>query len=293
MINFPDATGKPADGSFTYSENGKDWSWNGTGWDAVGGGGGTGTPIVAGTGLTGGTITTSGSVALDTAYTDARYVNVDGDTMTGELTVNAAIINYQPSTGRRLSFEAGYALVGRDGGGSALSVIEMERQNIRFIGPSAAATVNCIVSGSGSGHRYANVGSISGSENLSNIMAMGWNGQVCFRVDSTQIPPGTLSDVRLKDNVRPAEGLLEQILQLNPVWFNYSASKAEAYTDVITDSPDKLGFIAQEVEAVIPEAVTTTTDDLALRGIDAMPLIAALVSSVQDLTARLAALEAL
>jgi hypothetical protein len=55
-----------------------------------GGGGGSGepaTPIVAGEGLTGGTITETGGVALDTAYTDARYVNLAGDTMTGNLTV--------------------------------------------------------------------------------------------------------------------------------------------------------------------------------------------------------------
>lgn len=49
------------------------------------GGGGDVTPIIAGTGLTGGTITDTGAVALDTAYTDARYVNVTGDTMTGNL----------------------------------------------------------------------------------------------------------------------------------------------------------------------------------------------------------------
>jgi hypothetical protein len=88
MINFPATAGQPTDGSFTHSEVGLTWTWNGTTWDVEGGGGGEpATPIVAGTGLTGGTITDSGTVALDTAYTDARYVNLTGDTMTGNLTV--------------------------------------------------------------------------------------------------------------------------------------------------------------------------------------------------------------
>ncbi len=67
-----------------------------------GGGGGTVTSVGSGNGLTGGPITTSGNlnvgagtgisvaadtVGLDTTYTDGRYVNVPGDTMTGNLNV--------------------------------------------------------------------------------------------------------------------------------------------------------------------------------------------------------------
>ena len=43
-ITFPDPTGQPTDGSFTYTDpgNGQEYSWNGFGWDLVcsGGGGG-------------------------------------------------------------------------------------------------------------------------------------------------------------------------------------------------------------------------------------------------------------
>lgn len=42
--------------------------------------------ITAGTGLTGGTITSSGTIALDTAYTDTLYLSLTGGTMTGDIT---------------------------------------------------------------------------------------------------------------------------------------------------------------------------------------------------------------
>ena len=47
---------------------------------------GTVTDVTAGTGLLGGTITTSGTIDLDTAYTDARYLQLAGGTMTGDIT---------------------------------------------------------------------------------------------------------------------------------------------------------------------------------------------------------------
>jgi hypothetical protein len=47
--------------------------------------GGTVTSVATGTGLTGGTITQTGTVSLNTAYTDARYLQLAGGTLTGGL----------------------------------------------------------------------------------------------------------------------------------------------------------------------------------------------------------------
>ncbi len=70
---------------FVWYDDGDSAQWVQIGGGGSGGGGGTATAIVAGEGLTGGTITETGAVALDTVYTDGRYVNVTGDTMTGAL----------------------------------------------------------------------------------------------------------------------------------------------------------------------------------------------------------------
>ena len=57
--------------------------------------------ITAGTGITGGgDLTVNRTISLDTAYTDGRYVNASGDTMTGLLYINTDRVfadNYHPN----------------------------------------------------------------------------------------------------------------------------------------------------------------------------------------------------
>ena len=50
---------------------------------------GTVTGVTAGSGLNGGTINTSGTISLNTAFTDARYLQLSGGTMTGKITFAA------------------------------------------------------------------------------------------------------------------------------------------------------------------------------------------------------------
>ena len=50
------------------------------------GAGGTVTQVDTGTGLTGGPITGTGTVTLDTTYTDTLYLQLAGGTMTGDIT---------------------------------------------------------------------------------------------------------------------------------------------------------------------------------------------------------------
>jgi hypothetical protein len=59
---------------------------------------------------------------------------------------------------------------------------------------------------------------------------------------------GSTSDSRLKDNVTPLTGALAKITALNPVSYTWKVTK--------TNDPT-VGFIAQEVQAVIPNAVTS------------------------------------
>jgi hypothetical protein len=114
------------------------------------------------------------------------------------------------------------------------------------------------------------------SNNLGNINAVGYT---------------TSSDVRMKTDIAPATCGLAEVLRLNPVSFR-------------RDGKDRieLGFVAQDVAEVIPEAVhvlgiplpdgTGALDsDTPTLGLSFNPIIAALVNAAKQLDQRLRNLE--
>ena len=90
----------------------------------------------------------------------------------------------------------------------------------------------------------------------------------------------TLSDVSTKENIVKADTkvLASSIDLLVPKHFNY-----------IGDTEKYLGFIAQDVESVLPDAVVSF--DESKLGLRTDAIIAALVAKCQDLESRLAAVE--
>jgi hypothetical protein len=96
----------------------------------------------------------------------------------------------------------------------------------------------------------------------------------------------TSSDYRLKENVAPMTGALTKVAQLKPVTYTWKA-----------DGSDGQGFIAHELQAVVPDCVTGTKDAVDKdgkpqhQGVDTSFLVATLVAAIQELTARLEALE--
>lgn len=112
----------------------------------------------------------------------------------------------------------------------------------------------------------------------------------------------TSSDYRLKENIVPMTGALDKVLQLKPVTYTWKA-----------DGSNGQGFIAHELQAVVPDcvvgekdAVETYTDEegneqtrIKPQGVDTSFLVATLTAAIQeqqtiinDLKARVTALEA-
>jgi hypothetical protein len=63
------------------------------------------------------------------------------------------------------------------------------------------------------------------------------------------------SDRRLKTDIKPIEGALDKLAKLKGVYFHWKDSKRDS------KEGQKIGLIAQDVEAVFPEAVKTDKDD--------------------------------
>jgi hypothetical protein len=95
---------------------------------------------------------------------------------------------------------------------------------------------------------------------------------------------GTISDARIKENVTPARDYLNDVCQLQVV--NY----------YIKDEPQKmLGFVAQQVETVMPGLVDTSENkyyNIAdFKSVKTTVLIPMLVQAIQELNAKVTALE--
>jgi hypothetical protein len=102
----------------------------------------------------------------------------------------------------------------------------------------------------------------------------------------------SVSDARLKRDMRPLQGTLERLLRLRPVTFEWISPEKHG-----GQSTPQIGFVAQEVERVFPEWVVTDHEGyraLAIRGFEALAVEALreLHAENQELRRRIDVLEA-
>lgn len=94
-------------------------------------------------------------------------------------------------------------------------------------------------------------------------------------VDNTGSIIRTPSDLRLKENIVTIENNLDKILKLRPVVYNYI--DRDKYGEGKT-----IGFIAQEVETIIPEVVKKADDDYQLRSLNYVEVIPVLTGAIKE-----------
>lgn len=128
--------------------------------------------------------------------------------------------------------------------------------------------------------------------------ALGWSGSVGIRCNGNLEYTGSLvpvSDARLKENVLNIPNGLQIIQQLRPVSFDWKSNTSAA--QIIGRDKHDFGLIAQEVERILPEIVTTLSsnnsqDDRELtleetlkevKGLDYTKIIPFLIAAIQDL----------
>jgi hypothetical protein len=92
---------------------------------------------------------------------------------------------------------------------------------------------------------------------------------------------GVLSDARLKQDIRAYEPGLAEIVQLRPVRFRYR----EGAKPGLTSADEEVGFIAQEVQPIIPEAVTEEPDGYI--ALNADPIHWSSVNAIKELNEKL------
>jgi hypothetical protein len=221
-----------------------------------------------GAGTTAVTIGTGQEVAVTLGSAAAPSITFSGDTNTGIFSPGADRIGFAEGGVQVGEFDAsGNLLVGRtSGSGARLDVTN-------------STEVGAFQNTSGTGNvRFLNSGG-------STIGYIQWSGSSTSYVTS--------SDYRLKHDIQPMTGALSKVAQLKPVTYKWNLDDSESQ-----------GFIAHELQAVVPECVTGEKDAVdangnpVYQGIDTSFLVATLTAAIQEqqamieeLKAKVAALE--
>jgi hypothetical protein len=208
----------------------------------------------------------------------ANYYDIGRNTANGLLTFNgnqAAASGYVFSTvnGERMRIDtSGNLLVGTTSSSYSQSGIIIEPA-YNSAGNSGMAIQH--QNGSASGSLY-----ISFVYNALTIGAISQNG-------TAGVSFLTSSDYRLKDNIASMVGALDKIALLKPVTYTWKS-----------DGSNGQGFIAHELQAVVPDAVSGEKDavnedgSIKPQGVDYSKIVVHLVAALQELSAKNDALEA-
>ena len=97
-----------------------------------------------------------------------------------------------------------------------------------------------------------------------------------------------VSDRRLKKDITPIESALNKVKLLNGVSFNWDKTLRP---DLALDDKNHLGLIAQDVEEILPQVVTTGIDELKTKTITYSDIVPVLIEAIKELSAKVSLLE--
>jgi hypothetical protein len=184
-----------------------------------------------------------------------------------------------------------YLDAGSDGGSGALILRTTgnERMRITSGGDVYVGTTSAL-----SNIAKIQINGGAGSTITSQTTGTGATDHVNFRNDNGKIGTittngsatayNTSSDYRLKENIAPMTGALNKITQLKPCTYTWKS-----------DGSAGEGFIAHELQAVVPDAVVGEKDAVdeegkpIYQGVDTSFLVATLTAAIQELNAKVEA----
>jgi hypothetical protein len=211
------------------------------------------------------------------ASLDAVYYLADGIGYLG--TASSTPLVFQTNSAERARIDSsGNLLVGTTSGTSKLVVTTTTASGaaITFDGSVGNGILMKTTYASATGGTYISFSNSAGTA-TGNISQTG----------TTTVAYTTSSDYRLKENIIPMTGALARVTALNPVTYTWKA-----------DGSAGEGFIAHELQAVVPDAVVGEKDAVdeegnpVYQGIDTSFLVATLTAAIQELKAEFDAYKA-
>jgi len=197
---------------------------------------------------------------------NAPYGNASLSTTTAGLSIvaeGAGNMTFSNNGSERMRIDsAGAMLVG------TTTVYNTATTNVGFVGNvGSGISVNTTTATNGATFEvFLSTGTLIGSISNNNNTGVSYN---------------TTSDYRLKENITPMTGALAKIAQLKPVTYTWKSNGS-----------DGEGFIAHELQAVVPNAVVGEKDavdadgNIKPQGVDTSFLVATLTAAIQELNAK-------
>jgi hypothetical protein len=219
-------------------------------------------------------IASSGNVGIGTSSpsSDAivKFINVSDATSAGLVLTGPRKFSMYSSAGSTLAIRDETAAESRmiiDSSGNLLvgTTALLADGNYFATSPGNAWSVFAHVNGTSSGVEYAKF-----YYNNGQIGSITQNG-------TTAVAYNTSSDYRLKHDIQPMTGALAKVAQLKPVTYKWNA-----------DDSQSQGFVAHELQEVVPECVTGEKDAVdaegnpQYQGIDTSFLVATLTAAIQE-----------
>ncbi|MEL0015565.1 MAG: tail fiber domain-containing protein [Rhodospirillales bacterium] len=255
-----------------------------------------------------------GTASTGRALTFSKYNNIFGSYSEGSLNLTSNYYGDTTANAYKTSSTATFGAAGIEisgtGGTSTSGLIQFfvdaaasktadaafvptERMRINSNGNAlfgcasfpSASVAGFAVTGTSSGNASSSGASTAAYNHLLFYNGNGLVGYVSTSGSSTTY--STSSDHRLKENVVDLTSATTRLKQLEPKRFNFIAD-----ADTTVD-----GFLAHEVQSVVPEAITGTHNEVdadgnpVYQGIDQSKLVPLLVATIKELEARITALE--
>lgn len=131
--------------------------------------------------------------------------------------------------------------------------------------------------GSNNGAAYASISSSGATWYVRDTTNTLWRFYVTGSGQVNRYSENTLSDERMKKNIKPLETGLKEVLQLTPRRFDWREKYGDGKTNVA-------GFIAQEVETVFPDLINPFKDDeiTDAKGVSIEGIIPSLVNAIKE-----------
>jgi hypothetical protein len=267
-------------GKFWYDLAGDSFNWNTSGAGSL-------TPQMR--------IDSSGNVAIGTTTFNQKLtiggINANNNTNQNsiEFQDNNGNPNFRLTGGRGANGNEGYGVFSTSTGGVITERMRIDSSGNLLVNATSstghkmtvqsaagAGGIDC-VGGATNGY-YAMRVDMPSTNTYGVLFRNNGNNVGDIRINSSTTTYNTSSDYRLKENIAPMTGALDKVSALKPVTYKWKSTGEESQ-----------GFIAHELQAVVPDCVTGEKDAVdeegnpQYQGIDTSFLVATLTAAIQEL----------